>query len=85
MYRFLIKPKWLLFHLVIVLAMVAMVALGFWQLRRLDERRSEPRVAPTVRPGPPTVVPTATTVAAARYATTTAIQAVAIAGTPREV
>ena len=39
MYRFLIKPKWLLFHLVIVLAMVAMVALGFWQLRRLDERR----------------------------------------------
>ena len=39
MYRFLIKPKWLLFHLVIVLAMIAMVALGFWQLRRLDERR----------------------------------------------
>lgn len=39
MYRFLIAPKWLLFHLVIAATMVAMVALGFWQLRRLDERR----------------------------------------------
>ncbi|HNJ96504.1 MAG TPA: SURF1 family protein [Ilumatobacteraceae bacterium] len=39
MYRFLIKPKWLLFHLFCVLMMVAMVNLGLWQLRRLDERR----------------------------------------------
>ena len=38
-YRFLIKPKWLLFHLFCVLMMVAMVSLGMWQLRRLDERR----------------------------------------------
>ncbi len=38
-YRFLIKPKWLLFHLFCALAMVAMVSLGMWQLRRLDERR----------------------------------------------
>lgn len=39
MYRFLIKPKWLLFHLLIVLAMLAMVSLGLWQLRRLHDRR----------------------------------------------
>lgn len=39
MYRFLVKPKWILFHLLMIAAMVAMVALGFWQLRRLHERR----------------------------------------------
>jgi cytochrome oxidase assembly protein ShyY1 len=39
MYRFLLRPKWLAFHLAVVVAIVAMVNLGFWQLRRLDERR----------------------------------------------
>ena len=37
-YRFLLKPKWIAFHLLVVAAMVAMVNLGLWQLRRLDER-----------------------------------------------
>lgn len=40
MYRFLLKPKWLAFHLLCLAAMVAMVLLAFWQLRRLDERTS---------------------------------------------
>ncbi len=39
MYRFLFTPKWLAFHVVVVAAIVAMVNLGFWQLRRLDERK----------------------------------------------
>jgi len=39
-YRFLLRPRWLLFHLVVVTAVVAMVNLGFWQLRRLDERQA---------------------------------------------
>jgi cytochrome oxidase assembly protein ShyY1 len=39
MYRFLLRPKWLLFHLGIVLLVVLMINLGFWQLRRHDERR----------------------------------------------
>lgn len=38
-YRFLLRPKWLLFHLVVIGGVVLMVNLGFWQLRRLDERR----------------------------------------------
>ena len=38
--RFLIKPRWLLFTLVVGLAAALMVNLGFWQLRRLEERRS---------------------------------------------
>jgi cytochrome oxidase assembly protein ShyY1 len=37
--RFLLGPKWLLSHLLVVLLIVTMVNLGFWQLRRLDERR----------------------------------------------
>ncbi len=39
MYRFLFTPKWLAFHLLVVIAVVTMVNLGFWQLRRLDERK----------------------------------------------
>lgn len=40
MYRFLLRPKWLGFHLLVVAAIVAMVNLGLWQLRRLDERQA---------------------------------------------
>ena len=36
---FLLSPRWLLSHLLVVLLIVTMVNLGFWQLRRLDERR----------------------------------------------
>ncbi len=39
MYRFLLRPRWLAFHLLVAVAIVAMINLGFWQLRRLDERR----------------------------------------------
>lgn len=39
MYRFLLRPRWLAFHAVCLLGIVVMVNLGFWQLRRLDERQ----------------------------------------------
>ena len=39
MYRFLLRPRWLAFHLLVVVAIVGMVNLGFWQLRRLDSRQ----------------------------------------------
>jgi surfeit locus 1 family protein len=40
MYRFLLRPKWIGFHLLVVTAIVVMINLGFWQLRRLDERQA---------------------------------------------
>lgn len=40
MYRFLLRPRWLLFHVVVVAGIVAMVIAGFWQLDRLDERKA---------------------------------------------
>ena len=40
MYRFLLRPKWIAFHLLVLGAVVLMVNLGFWQLRRLDERQA---------------------------------------------
>ncbi len=40
MFGFLFRPKWLAFHVLVVVAVVVMVNLGFWQLRRLDERRA---------------------------------------------
>jgi surfeit locus 1 family protein len=36
--RFL-RPRWILFHLLVLGGVVLMVNLGFWQLQRLDERR----------------------------------------------
>jgi cytochrome oxidase assembly protein ShyY1 len=38
-YRFVLRPRWLLGHLVVAGLVVLMVNLGFWQLRRLDGRR----------------------------------------------
>jgi cytochrome oxidase assembly protein ShyY1 len=37
--RFLLRPRWLLSHLLVALLAVIMITLGFWQLRRLDEKR----------------------------------------------
>lgn len=39
MYRFLFKPKWLGFHLLVLALIVLMINLGFWQKHRLDDRR----------------------------------------------
>ena len=38
--RFLLRPRWLLSHVLVALLVVTMVSLGFWQLRRLDEKRA---------------------------------------------
>jgi len=40
MYRFLLRPKWIALHLLSAVAIIGMVGLGFWQLRRLDTRTS---------------------------------------------
>ncbi len=40
MYRFLYRPKWLAFHVLAIAAVVVMINLGFWQLRRLDQRQT---------------------------------------------
>ncbi len=41
MYRFALSPKWILMH-VVVLCMVSLFAVaGFWQLHRLDQRRTD--------------------------------------------
>lgn len=40
MYRFLLKPKWIAFTLLCALAVVVMVNLAFWQIRRLHEREA---------------------------------------------
>ncbi|MGI8663919.1 MAG: SURF1 family protein [Acidimicrobiales bacterium] len=34
-----LRPRWILLHLLIVVLVAVMISLGFWQLRRLDERR----------------------------------------------
>jgi cytochrome oxidase assembly protein ShyY1 len=39
-FGFLLRPKWIGFHLLCIAAVVGMVMAGFWQLRRLDERRT---------------------------------------------
>ncbi len=39
-YRFLLKPRWILSHVFVLVCVVAFVNLGLWQLRRLDERQA---------------------------------------------
>ena len=43
-YRFLLKPRWILSHVFVIVAVVMMVNLGFWQLTRLNERKSSNEV-----------------------------------------
>lgn len=39
-YGFLVRPKWIGFHLLVFGSIALMIGLGFWQLDRLDERRA---------------------------------------------
>lgn len=39
-YRFVLRPRWILSHLFVLALVVTMVNLGFWQLRRLDEKKA---------------------------------------------
>jgi cytochrome oxidase assembly protein ShyY1 len=39
MLRFALRPRWLATHALVLAVVVLFVNLGFWQLRRLDERR----------------------------------------------
>lgn len=39
MYRFALRPVWLLSHLLVVVLVAACIAAGFWQLNRLQEKR----------------------------------------------
>lgn len=39
MYAFLVRPKWILSHVLVAALVVSMVLLGFWQLNRLDSRQ----------------------------------------------
>lgn len=38
-YRFALRPAWIVSHLFVLLLIVTMINLGFWQLRRLDQRK----------------------------------------------
>lgn len=40
MYRFLLRPKWIVLHIVVLALVVTMINLALWQVRRLDERKS---------------------------------------------
>lgn len=39
MYRFALRPRWLLAHVLVVALVATLISLGLWQLRRHDERR----------------------------------------------
>lgn len=40
MYRFLLRPRWIAGHVLLLVTVIAFVNLGFWQLRRLHERQA---------------------------------------------
>jgi cytochrome oxidase assembly protein ShyY1 len=43
-YRFALRPKWILSHLFVIALVVTMVNLGLWQHRRLDQRKAANRL-----------------------------------------
>lgn len=43
-YKFVLKPKWIVSHLVVIAIAVLFISLGFWQLRRLDAKKAHNRV-----------------------------------------
>lgn len=69
-YRFLAAPRWLAFHVLVVLLVILMVNLGFWQLRRyqtkheanlrVQERATVPAVDPRALAGAPVAGPDGT-------------------------
>ncbi len=61
MYRFLLRPKWLAFHLLVITVIVVMINLGFWQLRRLEERRDFNRQVEATIDQPPAPLDTVLT------------------------
>ena len=79
MYRFLLRPKWIGFHLLVVAGILLMVNLGFWQFRRLDQRRdfnakveARGRIAPAplddvLASGPPDEIEWRTVTTSGRY------------------
>jgi surfeit locus 1 family protein len=69
-YRFLTRPGWILFHVVVVLLVILMLNLSAWQFRRLDERRTfnaevQDRTSAPAQPFD-TVVPPGTSIDGAR-------------------
>ena len=40
MYRFMLKPKWILFHVLCLALVITMINLAFWQIRRLHQREA---------------------------------------------
>ena len=58
MYRFALRPKWILSHLFVVGLIALFVSLGFWQLRRLDERKDfNDTIRAALTEGPVPLVP----------------------------
>lgn len=39
MYRFLLKPRWIVSHVLVLILVIVLVNLGLWQLHRLDQKR----------------------------------------------
>jgi len=51
--RELLKPRWIAAHVVVLVVAVVFVNLGFWQLRRLEDRKLENLVADSRYEAPP--------------------------------
>jgi surfeit locus 1 family protein len=51
--RFWLRPKWVVGHILCLLLIVLFVNLGFWQLRRLDEKRARNHLIHSREDAPP--------------------------------
>ncbi len=53
MYRFLLQPKWIVGHLLVIVTVITFVNLGLWQLGRLEARQTRNALITTRLAAPP--------------------------------
>ena len=73
MYRFLLKPRWILSHIFVLVVVVIMINLGFWQLTRLDERKAANSIVTAAMDQPP--LPLSTVLPSGAASTTEQVKA----------
>jgi surfeit locus 1 family protein len=59
MYRFLLRPRWVISHVLVLALVITMINLGLWQLRRLDFKKDRIERIETRSTGDPKALATA--------------------------
>ena len=80
MYRFLLRPAWLVSHLLVAALVLSMIWLSQWQFRRLDDKRAENALVAANAEADPLTLPEAIALVAAEGVEAAQFRPVQVAG-----